>query len=109
MRHGNVSRFESKATATYIDRIFDGPVLMPRDARGAAVVEQWVSAVNTSIFPTAVIYMQANAFPKGPNGECDESVVAEAIRKISLYIEIKATYPAEILDEAGNELSEKNQ
>lgn len=88
MRHGNFTLFESKAIATYIDRAFEGPDLVPQEAKSAAVVEQWISAVNTSIFPTAVIYMQANAFPKGPNGERDESVVAETTPKIGRYLEV---------------------
>jgi len=88
MRHGNFTLFESKAIATYIDRTFEGPALIPQEARSAAIVEQWISAVNTSIFPTAVIYMQANAFPKGPNGQRDEAIVAETIPKLSHYMEV---------------------
>ena len=88
MRHGSFILFESKAIATYIDRQFEGPALVPTHARAAAVVEQWVSAVNTGIFPTMMIYMQANAFPKGPNGERDERVIAETIPKIGRYVEI---------------------
>jgi glutathione S-transferase len=96
MRHGSFTLFESKAIATYIDRLFEGPALVPQDARAAAVVEQWISAVNTSVFPTAVIYMQANAFPKGPNGERDERVITETVPKIGLYIEVlnKAVGPS---------------
>ena len=51
MRHGDVALCESKAIATYIDRTFPGPQLVPEDVRGAVEVEQWVSLVNTSIDP----------------------------------------------------------
>jgi glutathione S-transferase len=105
MRHGNFSLFESKAIATYIDRLFEGPALIPRDPRGAAVVEQWVSAVNTSIFPTAVIYMQANASPIGPDGLRDETVVAETVPKISRYVEVLNTAVSATGYFAGNEFS----
>ena len=88
MRHGNFTLFESKAIATYIDRAFEGPALVPADPKAAAVVEQWISAVSTSIFPTAATYMQANAFPKGPDGRRDEGVVADAVPKIAHYIAV---------------------
>ncbi|HME39496.1 MAG TPA: glutathione S-transferase family protein [Steroidobacteraceae bacterium] len=88
MRHGSFTLFESKAIATYIDRKFEGPALVPDDAESAALVEQWISAINTSIFPTAVVYMQANVFPKGPNGTRDEDVVAETLPQVGRHIEI---------------------
>jgi glutathione S-transferase len=88
MRHGNFTLFESKAIAAYIDLKFEGPALVPHDAQSAALVEQWISAINTSVFPVAVIYMQANAFPKGPGGRRDEGVVAETVPKIGRYLEI---------------------
>jgi glutathione S-transferase len=88
MRQGDFTLFESKAIATYIDRAFDGPALLPAAAKSAALVEQWISAVNTSIFPTAVVYMQANAFPKGPNGQRDEGVIAQTTPKIDRYLKV---------------------
>ncbi len=48
-RHGDMSLFESKAIATYIDRVFDGPKLIPDDPASAAKVEQWVSYCNTKV------------------------------------------------------------
>jgi glutathione S-transferase len=105
MRHGDFTLFESKAIATYIDLGFEGPALIPRDAKSAALVEQWVSAVNTSIFPTMVIYMQANAFPKGPDGHRDEGVVAETMPKISLYLGILNKAVGETGYFAGNSFS----
>jgi glutathione S-transferase len=49
MRHGDVALFESKAIATYIDKAFPGPKLIPDDALGAALVEQWVSYGNAKV------------------------------------------------------------
>jgi|LNFM01.1.fsa_nt_gb glutathione S-transferase len=49
MRHGDVSLFESKAIATYIDKAFPGPKFIPEDALGAALVEQWVSYTNAKV------------------------------------------------------------
>lgn len=46
MRHGDVVLFESKAIATYVDRVFPGPKLIPDDPVLGALVEQWVSYGN---------------------------------------------------------------
>lgn len=83
MRHGDVELFESKAIATYIDRTFEGPMLIPADAYGAARVEQWVSVVNTTIEPTWVRYFRAHVFPKGPNGTPDGAVIEEQLGPMS--------------------------
>jgi glutathione S-transferase len=48
LRHGDFILFESKAIATYLDRSFAGPELIPADPRLHALTEQWVSFVNTS-------------------------------------------------------------
>lgn len=49
MRHGALCLFESKAIATYIDRVFPGPKFIPEDAVGQAQVEQWVSYGNVNV------------------------------------------------------------
>jgi len=49
MRHGNVTLFESKAIATYIDRIFPGARFIPDDTLELAQVEQWVSYGNVKV------------------------------------------------------------
>ena len=54
MRHGDVRLFESKAIASYIDAVFDGPKVIPHDTLKAAEVDQWVSLVNTSVDPCMI-------------------------------------------------------
>jgi glutathione S-transferase len=49
LRHGDITLFESKAIATYIDRAFDGPKFIPEDVLGAAQCEQWVSYGNVKV------------------------------------------------------------
>jgi len=49
IRHGNVTLFESKAIATYIDRTFPGPKFIPDDTLETAQVEQWVSYGNVKV------------------------------------------------------------
>ena len=65
MRHGDFELCETKAIATYLDRNFDGPKLIPDDARAAAQTEKWVSIINTMVDPLWVRrYNFAYIFPK---------------------------------------------
>ena len=86
MRHGSVTLFESKAIATYVDRVVPGPALIPRDPVGQARVEQWISAVNTSIEPVWTIYFRAHVFPKGPDGAADQETVAAQLPAIKSHL-----------------------
>jgi glutathione S-transferase len=80
MRHGDLELFESKAICSYIDQAFEGPPLMPRDARGAALAEQWVSCVNTTIDPVCVRqYIVGYAFPGTPDGSPNRARIDAAL------------------------------
>jgi glutathione S-transferase len=89
MRHGDIRLCESKAIATYIDKAFSGPKLIPEDARGAAEVEQWVSLVNTAIDPCMIrTYVLAHLIPKGLNGQPDRAVVDGALLTMQKQIDV---------------------
>ena len=76
MRHGDVALFESKAIATYLDRSFSGPSLFPSEPLPAALVEQWVSLVNTLVDRTLVrTYLLAYAAPKTADGKPDREAI----------------------------------
>jgi glutathione S-transferase len=76
MRHGEVELCESKAIATYVDRVFDGPPLMPADPREAALAEQWISLINTVMDGTMIrTYLFAHIFPKTADGKPDRKTI----------------------------------
>src|SRR5215467_13435075 len=76
MRHGDVELCESKAIATYLDRTFPGPQLIPTDPRLAALTEQWVSLVNT-VMDTCLVrtYLFCYIFPKTADGKPDQAAI----------------------------------
>jgi glutathione S-transferase len=83
MRHGDISLCESSAICAYIDRTFDGPPLMPRDAIGAARTEQWISLHNTAIDPLVVRqYLAAYFFSGLPDGAPDRAKIDAALPKM---------------------------
>ena len=88
MRHGDVTLCESKAIATYIDRVFDGPKVIPEEPKAAAQVEQWVSLGNTE-FDKLMIrqYVVGYAFPKEP-GKPDMAAIGAAAEKMKPQVQI---------------------
>jgi glutathione S-transferase len=80
MRHGDLALFESQAICSYIDRAFPGPALMPADAKGYALAEQWISCVNTLIDPTCVRqYIVSYVFPGTPDGSPNRARIDAAL------------------------------
>jgi len=88
MRHGDVTLCESKAIATYIDRVFGGPKVIPEDPKLAAQVEQWVSLGNVE-FDKLMIrqYVVGYAFPKEP-GKPDMAAIGAAAEKMKPQIAV---------------------
>jgi glutathione S-transferase len=88
MRHGDVTLCESKAIATYLDRSFPGPQLIPADPRLAALTEQWVSLVNSVMDGTLVrTYVFAYVFPKGADGKPDQAAIDAVTPALKQQIE----------------------
>jgi glutathione S-transferase len=79
MRHGDFELYESKAIATYLDRAFLGPPLFPSEPKLAALAEQWISVVNSSLYGTVIGYLQALITPKTPGGSPDVAAI-EALK-----------------------------
>ena len=83
MRHGDVTLCESRAICTYIDRVFDGPPLIPADAAAAARIEQWISIVCTAVDPLFLRqYFAAYLFPGTPDGSPNRSVIDAVVPKM---------------------------
>jgi len=83
LHHGDFTLCESKAIATYLDRAFGGPELIPCDPRLAAQVEQWISLVNTMIDPMLIrTYLFAYIVPKGADGKPDRAAIEAMMPKV---------------------------
>jgi len=76
LRHGDFALCESKAIASYLDRSFPGPQLIPSDPKLAALTEQWVSLVNTAMDPTLIrTYLFAYIAPGTNDGAPNRKVI----------------------------------
>src|SRR3954452_8569374 len=89
LRHGDVKLFESKAIATYLDRSFPGAHVFPSDPHLAALVEQWVSLVNTVIDRTLIrTYLFAYIAPRTADGGPDREAIAAVMPAVRQQLEI---------------------
>ncbi len=89
MRHGDVTLCKSRAICRYIDSVFDGPSLMPRDPVTAAQVEQWVSIVCTTLDPLWIRqYYAAYVLTARAGREPDRARIDETIPKMAPQFEI---------------------
>jgi glutathione S-transferase len=76
LRHGEIVLFESKAIATYLDRVFPAPFVLPSEPHLLALAEQWVSLVNTLIDRTVIrTYLYAYIAPGTPDGAPNRAVI----------------------------------
>ena len=89
LQHGDLTLYEASAIALYLEEIFPGPSLTPKSVRGRAQMHQWISAVNSYYYPYMVYHVthERLVFPQLSIAS-DEKVVAHAIPKIALALEV---------------------
>jgi glutathione S-transferase len=89
LRHGDVCLFESKAIATYLDRVFVGPEMFPSAPIPASLTEQWVSFINTVVDRTFIRtylyeYIAARRGNRKPDRNVIDSVLPDLHRQITI-------------------------
>jgi glutathione S-transferase len=87
MRHGDLALCESRAICLYIDQAFDGPPLTPRDPVGAAITEQWIALILTTIDPVLARSYIA-AYLAAPANKPDPATIAPLLPKMRKCFEV---------------------
>ncbi len=83
MRHDDLEVAETYAIAHYIDTAFDGPALVPTDPKGAASVNRWIMAVNTSVDQMFMRrYVVEYAFHKDQDGNVVRDVIDQTVKRL---------------------------
>ena len=89
LRHGDVCLFESKAIATYLDRVFVGPEMFPSAPIPASLTEQWVSFVNTVVDRTFIrTYLYEYIAARRGNRKPDRNVIDQVLPDLHRQIAI---------------------
>jgi glutathione S-transferase len=84
MRHGDFVLYETLAICTYVDDAFEGPPLMPSDARARARAFQWVSATLDYLYPSMVRKLVFERLVAKFQGRApNEALVREGIPEIT--------------------------
>ena len=89
LRHGDFVLYETSAIVAYLEERFPTPRLQPATIEGRALMNQWISAVN-SYFYTYMIYHvshERNVFPELGIAS-DEAVVSHALPKIAVGLQV---------------------
>lgn len=106
LRHGDFVLYESSAICKYLDRVFEGPNLQPDDPQECALMDQWVSAINS--------YMAGHImgrlvgpylFPKGKDGQPDRERIEKSKPKAREYLSLLDSAYGERNTLAGNNVT----
>lgn len=89
MQHGDVRLCESRAICGYIETVFDGRPLVPKEPARAAQVEQWISILNTHIAPVCLLqYLVGYFFPSTPDGAPDRSLIEGSLPQMRAQLAV---------------------
>ena len=88
-RHGDFIVYETSAIVGYIDDAFEGSRLTPRDPRARARMNQWISVVNSYVYPYMIHHVthERLVFPELGIAS-DEKVVAHALPKVETALSV---------------------
>jgi glutathione S-transferase len=80
LRHGDFTLYETSAILRYIDEAFDGPPLAPKDAKGRARMEQWISTIQAYCDGPMIRRLVLQYFFP-PGGKQDRAVIEAAAKE----------------------------
>jgi glutathione S-transferase len=89
LRHADFMLYETSAIVAYLEELFPRPALQPTQPRDRALMNQWISAVNSYYYPYMIYHVghERNVFPK-LGIDPDEKVVAHALPKIEIGLQV---------------------
>src|SRR6266404_2603635 len=89
LQHSDFTLYETSAIVAYLEEVFPTPSLQPATAQGRALMNQWISAVNSHYYPYMIYHVshERNVFPELGIAS-DEKVVAHALPKIEVGLQV---------------------
>jgi glutathione S-transferase len=89
LEHGDFRLYETAAIITYVDDVFAGHKLTPKDTRQRGRMYQWISALNAYYYPYIAYHLghERIVYP-GLGIAPDEKVVAAALPRIRTALDV---------------------
>ena len=85
---GDFTLFESRAIIRYLDDTLPGQSLTPKDPKGRAMMEQWISVESADFTPPAMAYIGQFMFNKMMGKEPDLAIVEAAKPKLESCLKV---------------------
>jgi glutathione S-transferase len=85
---GDFRVYESRAILRYLDETLPGPALSPRDPKGRALMEQWISVETSNFTPHAMGVLYQLFFGPMRGQQPDAAKVAESRGKLSTCADV---------------------
>lgn len=80
--------YESRAIIRYLDETLRGPKLTPAEAKGRALMEQWISVETSNFTPHAMKIIYQRVFHPAAGKATDEAVVTEASAAVGRTLDV---------------------
>lgn len=89
MKHGERTFYETSAICRYIDQAFEGPSLVPSDPVEAAIMEQWISVVNSYLYRHLIAkYALKYIFASMRGAEPDRAAIEAGVEKMAAGVKL---------------------
>jgi glutathione S-transferase len=82
LEDGDFKLYESRAIARYLDEVLPGQALTPKEPRGRALMEQWISIETSNFTPYAMAYIYQYFFGPMRGQQPDLAKIEEAKPKL---------------------------
>lgn len=88
LEDGDFRMFESRPIARYLDEVLPGTKLTPSDAKGRAVMEQWISIETSNFTPHAMKIIYEALFKRMRGATIDESAIQAGRTSVGQTLDI---------------------
>ena len=105
MQDGDFTLYESRAIIRYLDETLPGQALTPKNAKGRAVMEQWISVETSNFTPHAMTYIYQYVFAPMRGGQPDMAKIEAAKPKLETCLAIMDKQLAKTPHIAGEQFS----
>ena len=92
LQHADFVLYETSAIVAYLEELFPQPALQPGQPRDRALMNQWISAVNSYYYPYMIYHVTHERLVYPQLGiASDEKVVAHALPKVERALHVLET------------------